>query len=565
MKYHYIKKLKLLSKFEKYKFYFFIFTNFMVQILDLTGIGFLLPLINSIIKGDENLLIQLYNFNYSLEYSLVLIIIASIFLFKAIFSTLIRYYFLEFTKEVETRLIKALFKKYLFIDWSTFLNQKNSVYIRNIFNSIPEYVSRVVIPVNMIMIECIWLLLVIIFISIINFKITILLILLGSVIWMVYSLYLKKNNQALGKKRQKFYLKLFNSINQIFNNFKIMKIGNKENFFYDQFKVAHKSFIYTNYRQKFFESLPRIWTEFYFIVSIITVTYFSVLLSNSIDKSVTMITLFVIVLIKVAPSINKIIIFQQSINYSSEILKNLFREFMDTNNFKNSLKENRSYNLNFKNKIEFKNVSFNYFKKKKIIKKLNLTIKKNTITLIVGDSGHGKTTFGNLILGLLNPTEGLIAVDGKKFLKNDKYWFNKSSYVPQDDILLNTSIKKNIAFAETNINEDYLKKAIIKSGLTKFVAKLKNKENTEISDNSRNISGGEKKRIAIARAIYKKPELIIFDEPTNGLDNKNVKKIVNTMLKLKKSTTIIIITHSPKQFTNYDQIIDFNIMDPKKR
>ena len=108
MKLNYNKKLHLLSKSEKKFFYFFIFANFIVHILDLVGIGFILPLINSIIKGDENLLIQLNNFNYSLEYSAVLIVISLIFLFKAIFSTLIKFYFLEFTREVEKRLVKLL-------------------------------------------------------------------------------------------------------------------------------------------------------------------------------------------------------------------------------------------------------------------------------------------------------------------------------------------------------------------------------------------------------------------------------------------------------------------------
>ena len=97
-----------------------------------------------------------------------------------------------------------------------------------------------------------------------------------------------------------------------------------------------------------------------------------------------------------------------------------------------------------------------------------------------------------------------------------------------------------------------------------FISNLKNKESTEISDNSRNISGGEKKRIAIARAIYKKPQLLILDEPTNGLDNENIKKIVKTILKLKKNTTIVIITHTPYHFTKYDQIIDFNKKGVKK-
>ena len=564
MKLNYNKKLHLLSKSEKKFFYFFIFANFIVHILDLVGIGFILPLINSIIKGDENLLIQLNNFNYSLEYSAVLIVISLIFLFKAIFSTLIKFYFLEFTREVEKRLVKLLFKKYLFINWATFLKQKNSIYIRNIFNSVPEYISRVVIPVNMIMVEYIWLLLILIFVTIINYKITLFLVFLGLFILAFYFRYLKKINQELGKKRQKLYLKVFNSINQIFHNYKFMKIGKKENFFFEQFKGIHKNFIYTNYRQKFFENLPRIWLEFLFVVLIFATTYFAILFSDSLEKSVGVITIFVIILIKVAPSINKIIIFQQSINYSSEITKNLFREFIDIDSFKFSLKKNKNDHLNFKKKIEFKNVSFHYPKKKDIIKNLNLTIKKNTVTLVVGESGSGKTTFSNLILGLLYPSKGIITVDEKILEENDQYWFNKSSYVPQDVVLLNASIKENIAFAETNINSNYLNNAIKKSGLRNFISNLKNKESTEISDNSRNISGGEKKRIAIARAIYKKPQLLILDEPTNGLDNENIKKIVKTILKLKKNTTIVIITHTPYHFTKYDQIIDFNKKGVKK-
>lgn len=555
MKNNIFDKLYLLSSKEKNFFYLFIFLNFLINLIDLLGIGLLIPLIENLITGDEYFYFSFKNLELTIEFKILLYSLIFIFFVKSIFSTLHRYYLLKYLKNVEKRLIRNLFKKYLTISWSSYLKQKNSVYVRNIFSGIPEYISKVITPLNMIISEYIWLTLLYLFVIFVNYKVAFLILLAGSIIFIFYNLTFKKKSKSLGKIRQQLILKIFNSISQIFNNFKSIKIEQKESFFLDNFKKVHDTFLLTNYRQKFFESLPRIWIEFYFIFLILISLFFVIFSSENSENSIAFFGFLIVVFIKTTPSLNKILLFKQNINFSNEICNNLFEEFRNQERVEDILINKEKKNIKFLDKIEFKNVSFS-FSDKKLIDNLNFTVKKNTINLILGPSGSGKTTLTNLLLGLLDPLNGRIEVDSLDLKKNKSYWYDKSSYVSQDVILLNSNIQENIAFGEEKIDYDKLNYAIKLSGLDKFIENLEDKEKTEISDNSINISGGEKKRIAIARALYKKSDLIILDEPTNGLDEKNVNIVAETVKNLKKITTVIIVTHNKDHFTEYDQIIN---------
>tara|TARA_B100000989_G_scaffold118173_1_gene86970 strand:- start:3074 stop:4759 length:1686 start_codon:yes stop_codon:yes gene_type:complete len=555
MKNNIFDKLYLLSSKEKIFFYLFIFFNFLINLIDLLGIGLLIPIIKTLISGEKYFYFSFKNLELSIEFELLLYSLILLFFAKSIFSTIHKYYLLKYLRNIEKRLIRNLFKKYLTISWSNYLKQKNSVYIRNIFSGIPEYISKVITPLNMIISEYIWLTLLYLFVIFINFEVAFFILIAGSIIFIFYNLTFKKKSKMLGKIRQQLILKIFNSVSQIFNNFKSIKIDQKESFFFDNFKKVHDSFLLTNYKQKFFESLPRIWIEFYFVLLILISLFFVIFSSQDIENSIAFFGFLIVVFIKTTPSLNKILLFKQNINFSNEICNNLFDEFRNKEMIEDIFFNEEKKNIKFLDKIEFKNVSFS-FSDKKLIDNLNFTINKNTINLILGPSGSGKTTLTNLLLGLLDPSNGEIKVDSFNLKKNKSYWYDKSSYVSQDVILLNSNIQENIAFGEEKIDYEKLNHAIKLSGLNKFLENLKEKEKTEISDNSINISGGEKKRIAIARALYKKSDLIILDEPTNGLDEKNIKIVAETVKNLKKITTVIIVTHNKDHFTEYDQIIN---------
>lgn len=212
--------------------------------------------------------------------------------------------------------------------------------------------------------------------------------------------------------------------------------------------------------------------------------------------------------------------------------------------------------IQFLNEIEFKNISFKYENKKDfILKDLNIKIKKSKFLGIKGSSGSGKTTFLNILSGLEKPTHGEFTIDGKKINElNINSWFKLISYVPQRIFLLNTSIDENIVL-NREIKDEELKKIINTSSLEKFIENKEFNYKEVIEENTTNISGGQIQRIGIARALVKKPQILILDETTSGMQLNMEKEIILNIKKNYPDITIILVTHRDESLKICDEVL----------
>ena len=192
--------------------------------------------------------------------------------------------------------------------------------------------------------------------------------------------------------------------------------------------------------------------------------------------------------------------------------------------------------------LEINNMSFKYHERSKPLNSISMKVKKNSIAGIIGRSGAGKSTLINIILGLFGQDKGEIKINTikKKELFDDKI----IAYVPQDILILDDKLKNNIAFGieEELINNQRVLEVIKLSGLNNFFIKNNSDLNISLGELGVKISGGEKQRIGIARALYFRPEILILDESTSSLDNETENAILGEILKL-KNITIIMISH----------------------
>ena len=179
---------------------------------------------------------------------------------------------------------------------------------------------------------------------------------------------------------------------------------------------------------------------------------------------------------------------------------------------------------------------------------------------VVGRSGSGKSTLIDILIGLYKPEKGKILVDNQNIEKNIKGWQSNIGCVPQEVFIFDDTLKKNIAFGinSSNIDEKRLKQSIEFSFLKEFTENLENGLDTEIGEKGAKVSGGQRQRIGIARAIYNNPDILIFDESTNALDNFTEKKILNEIHLLKGKKTIILISHKKENLKNCDKILDLD-------
>lgn len=182
---------------------------------------------------------------------------------------------------------------------------------------------------------------------------------------------------------------------------------------------------------------------------------------------------------------------------------------------------------------------------KQVLNKISFTIPKGTFAGVIGPSGAGKTTFVDILLGLLHPTSGNISVDGKSIYDDIHAWQANLAYVPQSIYLIDGTIRENIALgtSEENIDDELIEKVLRMSELYSFVHELPEGLNTTVGERGVKLSGGQRQRIGIARALYCQPEVLILDEATSALDSETEKSITDTILKLKGKITIIAVAH----------------------
>jgi ATP-binding cassette subfamily B protein len=214
----------------------------------------------------------------------------------------------------------------------------------------------------------------------------------------------------------------------------------------------------------------------------------------------------------------------------------------------------------FNDKIEFKNLSFRYAStSENILENINLIIKKGSKIGISGITGSGKSTFLDVLMGLLHPSGGLINIDGEPLTTENKHlWRRQIAHVPQSIFLADCSIASNIAFGidEANIDKERLNKAISLSQLSETVKSFHDGVNTLVGERGVRLSGGQRQRIGVARALYKGAKLIIFDEATSALDEHTEASLMNSINNLPEEITLIIVAHRLSTLDSCDQVFN---------
>ena len=208
--------------------------------------------------------------------------------------------------------------------------------------------------------------------------------------------------------------------------------------------------------------------------------------------------------------------------------------------------------------IEIKDLTFSYNNYNNILENINLTIPKNKITAIVGTSGSGKTSLLKLLLKFYKIEKGTILINNNNINSiSSRTWRKNCGVVMQDGFIFNDTILRNIteSDSENKLDVERFKNAIFTANLNELLEKLPNNLNTKIGSGGIALSGGEKQRILIARAIYKNPKYLLFDEATSALDSNNEKTIMENLNKFFKGRTVIIVAHRLSTVKNADQII----------
>jgi len=557
-----LKKIKImLSKKQLRFFYFFIFLSFVSMVLETLGIGLIIPFMQALVtEGINPHLANFLNFfsiyptsKYNLIF-ILLVLIAFVYTFKATFLTYFSYAQTKLLADLRVSLSGRLYYIYLNKSYSFHLNNNSSKLIRNI-NEI-DLVVYILKSLILLINETVVLLGISAFVILYEPKGSLIVILfLGSFGYLFFKK-IQINVKKWGKTRQIHTGLSLKYLQEGFRSIKDIKILQRSNELIKAFTTNNKILNLCELKQNFIDSLPRLWLEWLVVIGFILLILLMILQGKELLYVVPLLALFAAAAFRIMPSLTRIMNSVQGIIYNRPAVDSVYKAF-NQESVQNNINTISSKNIFLTKEIDLKNINFKYSDSGPfILRDINLNIKNGTTVGFIGESGIGKTTLINIILGLMKPTSGSISVDDTNIFENIQSWQNQIGYVSQNIYLTDDTIKRNIAFAlpDEKINDIAVKKAVTNAKLDNLIGSLNNGLDTKVGEFGDRVSGGQRQRIAIARALYKDPSVLILDECTNSLDLNSEKQIIDEVNSFKGKKTIIMITHRLSTLENCDCI-----------
>lgn len=377
----------------------------------------------------------------------------------------------------------------------------------------------------------------------------------------VFQLLVRRQLKSLGKEQYHHWALAYKQVNQGLGSIKETKILGREDFFADEYSNHIKAVARTTHWQRVISEIPRFYIETAIATLVLSVMIVFLLRGDNPQTVLFTLSLFSFAAVRMMPSLVRIGSALANIRFYLPSLDTVYDDMLLCKKLiASEPKTAEPLKVSLSDRIELRNICFTYEKARtEAIKNISFSVNAKTTVGFVGHSGAGKTTIVDIILGLLVPSSGKILVDGTDIRKNIASWREHVSYVPQSIYLIDDTIRANIAFglAKKDVSDDKIMAAVKAAQLEDFVKILPAGIDTVVGERGARISGGERQRIGIARALYHDPEVLVMDEATSSLDNETEKAFMESVKGLSGKKTIILIAHRLTTIMNCDRIFFF--------
>lgn len=339
-------------------------------------------------------------------------------------------------------------------------------------------------------------------------------------------------------------------IMQAVNGMKETKVLNKERYFVEQYEKSADKLNTIQKRQNSMQNIPRLMIETVCMCGILLVMAVFLSIGNNLNEMITQLGVLAVVAIKLMPSANKlstyinnIAYYEPSLTAVEDIIIRSHQKDVDTDIL---FLKKEIEPMDFSKEVKLENITYRYPNTEvNILENASVSIPISKSIGFIGPSGAGKSTTVDILLGLLEPQKGKVTVDGIDIRTNLPGWYARIGYVPQMIFMLDDTIRNNVAYGvdEKDIDEEQVWYALREAQMDEFVRGLPDGLDTSIGERGVRISGGQRQRLGIARALYTEPEIMIFDEATSALDNDTESAIMEAIERLHGKKTLVIIAH----------------------
>jgi ABC-type multidrug transport system fused ATPase/permease subunit len=491
------------------------------------------------------------------QFLFVLGVIVFVFLVVSLaFKALTIYIQTRFVQMREHSIGKRLVEGYLHQPYSWFLSRHSADLGKTILSEVKLVIDNGLNPLMNLITN-----------SMITLALTILLIIVDPELTLIISLslissygiifYLVRNRlNKKGEERLKNNQLRFTAVSEAFSAIKEVKVGELEETYINNFSKPSQIFAQTTASAKVISLLPRFILEAITFGGIILIILYMMTKTGNFNSFLPILSLYVFAGYRLMPALQHIYIASTQLTFVGPSINELYK---DLKNLKPLYKNQDQGILPFDKLISLKNIHYSYPNiVRTALQNINLNIPAKSTIGLVGATGSGKTTLVDIILGLFEPQKGTLEIDGKIITsQNSRSWQRSIGYVPQHIYLSDDTIEANIAFgvASKDINQDLVEETAKIANLHNFVInELPKQYQTKIGERGIRLSGGQRQRIGIARALYRKPKVLIFDEATSALDSQTEETVMDEIYNLSKNITIILIAHRLNTVKNCDTI-----------
>lgn len=478
------------------------------------------------------------------------------FALKSLVTIGFRWWLLGHTTRLEAEAASDLMRRYLMAPFWAHRQREISVIHRNISAAVPQAFSQVVLGLLGIVTDVLTLAAIGVVLFVVSPLTTVFTVLLFSFIGWAVQRSFKKHHTQIGQVILRADLEAWRALMPGVSGFREARLSSTAERFVSRFGKAKNDRAHAMRRLSLVTELPRSIMEIGFVVGIAGMALM-LFASETPETALSILGLFAAAATRLLPTMNRVVATIGTIRAGRVGLGILAGELRTLDLAGYHSEEEKSVQP-FSGDVVFDSVSFNFRDSDaKVLDGISTTIVKGRTTAFVGSSGAGKSTLLDILIGLLEPSSGTVRCGGRNIWDDLPGWYEGLGVVPQDVYLLDDSVQNNIAFGHhrDQIDSERLSEAIALAELSTLVAEMPEGLNTRLGERGVRLSGGQRQRIGIARALYRRPKILVLDEATSALDNTTERKISDTIESLSGNMTIVLVAHRLSTVKNADRVV----------
>ena len=565
------KLLVLLDAKQKRIMVLLVFMMLIGAVLEMLGVSMILPVMNVVLEEnavDKHAYLQIICQVFHIENTRNLMIFVMtalivIFAVKNIFLFFQQKVLLKFVYTNQFATSRRMMINFMQRPYEYYLNADTAVIQRNITSDVNNMYGLILALLQLVSEGIVFICLVAVsLVSDVWMSITVTVLLV--IVLLIIKCILKPIMRRAGEENQDYYSGLYKWIEQSVLGIKEIKIARREPYFINEYAKCGAGYVSAVQRYNLYNATPRLLIETVAIAGMIFYMMIRLLQGVEVVDIMPQITLLAIAAMRLIPCANRINNHLTSIAYFEPffmgVSDNLQEEIRDESidyNEETYRKKQDVDKLEIRDKIELKGITYKYPNTDVLIfDRADMEIPIGKSVGIVGTSGSGKTTVVDIMLGLLRLQDGEILADGVEVRNRYASWLKNIGYIPQTIFMVDSTIRKNVAFgyADEDIDDDKVWEALKEAQLDEFVRGLPEGLDTGIGERGIRISGGQRQRIGIARALFEDPEVLVLDEATSALDGETEAAIMDSINRLHGRKTLVIIAHRLQTIEKCDMV-----------